>query len=146
MNSHLAEVAEYAQFSQRLEQIDWSPIAQLIAQTEGWSDRQLEQAMVRYQQFLFLVQHYPDQELVPDQETDLVLHAHFSMDRYSQDCQTLFGAALSHNDGFGGTDSEENYRSWMTLFNRTKELIQQQFNWAQLELLQPARCVVQLAL
>jgi hypothetical protein len=145
MNSNLTEFAEYTKFSYKLEQVDLDPVAQRLSQTEGWTNQQLEQAMVRYQQFLFLVQHYPDQKLVPDQETDLVLHAHLDTPQYTQNCQTLFGTELIHENGFG-TRGEADRLSWLERFNRTKELIKQHFNWSKLDMLKPAYCVIQLAL
>jgi hypothetical protein len=145
MNSNLTGFAEYTKFSHKLEQVDLNPVAQGLSQTEGWTNQQLEQAMERYQQFLFLVQHYPDQGLVPDQETDLVLHAHLDTQQCTQNCQTLFGAELIHENGFG-TRGEADRLSWLKQFNRTKELIKRHFNWAKLDTLKPANCVVYLAL
>nr|RNJ65713.1 MAG: hypothetical protein EDM05_29610 [Leptolyngbya sp. IPPAS B-1204] len=144
MNSTPTGFAEYTQFSHKLAQVDLGPVAQRLSQTEGWSDQQIEQAMVRYRQFLFLFQQYPDQEFVPDRETDSVLHAHLETDQYVRDCQILFGADLLHENGFG-TRGEVDRCSWLERFNYTKALIQQHFNWASLNALKPANCVVQLA-
>lgn len=145
MNSTQIGSTKYTKFYDKLAQVNLSVVRQQLAQTEGWAGHQLEQAMMRYQQFLFLAQQYPHQELVPDQETDLVLHTHLTTEQFAQDCQTLFGTQLTHENGFG-TRGEADRLSWLEVFNHTKELIKQQFNWAKLDALQPASCVVRLTL
>lgn len=72
-----------------------------------------------YQGLLFLLYKYPELRVVPTQEVDDLLHAHFADPNYSEDCQKLFNSDLVHNPA--------DERTNQFYFQSTKVLFEHEF-------------------
>ncbi|NJO30281.1 MAG: hypothetical protein HC874_24155 [Richelia sp. SL_2_1] len=101
-------------FLNRLQTINWQAILQrLIISDESRQFSLLENivAIARYGLFLSLRQKYPYIKMIPNQEIDLVLHAHIAdIYQFRLDSQNLFGTDLNHMTevGKGGEAERQN--------------------------------------
>lgn len=142
MTRKLALSTKHLIFLQKLKQLDLSAIAyKLMHSEEGWTKQKTTQALLRYMMFLFILNLYPNQNLVPTVEIDRVWHHHIlDTQKYAQDCEELFGRFIHHSPYTGlGNDAS----NWQASFSETQKLFKQYFG---VELLaegtqnQPAQC------
>src|SRR5882672_1959924 len=91
--------------------------------TELW----LRIALDRYEKFLLLIAKYPDRELAPSRDIDLMWHLHMQHPRqYVADCYRLFGDILDHDGGFGADEAEIPILD--RIFQETARLWQQEYS------------------
>ena len=84
-------------------------------------------AVHQYRRFLTLKVRYPDAQLVPTDDIDLIWHSHIlDTINYQIDCEMLFGRFLHHSPYFGnyGDDSQEQMSD---MFDFTSELWVKEF-------------------
>ncbi|MBD2567791.1 glycine-rich domain-containing protein [Anabaena lutea] len=133
---------------QKLRLLDLQPTAFLLTHPKKairWTQEKTVQAIAHYKMFLLLHYLYPDQNIVPTEEIDLVWEHHFADNaKYRQDCQMLFGHFLDHNPYFGILD-EADEKNWLAAFAETKLLFEKHFGRdflaaVNLEFTNPARC------
>jgi hypothetical protein len=90
----------FAVFLQKAQQLDLSPIAYQLMQSEAgphWTRAQTVKAIAQYLAFLYLIDRYPHLRLVPSLEIDQVWHYHIlDTSKYAEDCQLLFGRMIHH--------------------------------------------------
>ncbi|TAD77415.1 MAG: hypothetical protein EA001_10265 [Oscillatoriales cyanobacterium] len=101
-----------AVIDQRLQALDWGPIAfQLTDHSAGlgWSCDRAANALAGYLQFLRAIALFPQAPLVPSPDIDQAWHCHLlDTQKYAADCQFLFGRFIDHNPYAGvGTPSAE---------------------------------------
>lgn len=123
-------IGEKQSFIERLNAIDFGPIAFKLMNPEdgvGWSIEQATIEIDRYRQFLLLSYLYPDRSIVPSQQIDKVWHTHIlDTAKYREDCDILFDRFIDHWPYFGMTDTE-NRQSLNTAFSETQLLWMQHF-------------------
>ncbi|NJM17959.1 MAG: hypothetical protein HC836_39595 [Richelia sp. RM2_1_2] len=117
-------------FLNRLQTINWQAILQrLIISDESRQFSLLENivAIARYGLFLSLRQKYPYIKMIPNQEIDLVLHAHIAdIYQFRLDSQNLFGTDLNHMTEVGkGGEAER--QKWLQNFSYTHKIFEQNF-------------------
>ena len=67
-------------------------------------------AVKQYKRFLNLKIKYPELNLVPTDDIDMIWHSHIlDTEQYAKDCANLFGKFLHHNPFFGefGNETQE---------------------------------------
>lgn len=110
----------------RLQQIDWRPIAfKLTDRTHGlgWSIERATRAIRGYLQFLKAIDQHPTAALVPSQDVDEVWHCHLlDTHKYAADCQWLFGRFIHHNP-YLGMGSPEQAAQLTTAWQETQQLL-----------------------
>ncbi len=117
-------------FAQRLDQVDWGPIAFKLMHPDDGKGLSRAEALARinrYRQFLYLHHIYPNAQLVPDRHIDHVWHCHIlDTEKYRQDCQLLFGRFLDHFPYFG-MRGEEDFNQLGDAFAETRQLLERHF-------------------
>lgn len=120
-------------FLKRLSAIDFGPIAYKLMNPddgEGWSLERATQAIEHYRRFLFLVNQYPSQQIVPSKEADQVWHTHIlDTAKYSEDCDVLFGKFMHHWPYFGMKDAADK-QALEDAFSQTQALLNAHFDAA----------------
>lgn len=110
----------------RLQQIDWRPIAfKLTDRTHGlgWSIERATRALQGYLQFLRAIDQHPTAALVPSQDVDEVWHCHLlDTHKYAADCQWLFGRFIHHNP-YLGMGTPEQVAQLTTAWQETQQLL-----------------------
>lgn len=102
--------------------IDLSRIIPAMRQRTGMSADMAMRAEDLYRKFLELRLKYPQQLLIAPKLVDEVWHTHImDTEKYSSDCQAVFGKPLHHNPYF---DNLDDHPAWLT----TKKLYKQEFN------------------
>jgi hypothetical protein len=145
LSINLEYTVDYQAFQKKLELINFTAIAQILRLEHHWSTLQIERGIEQYQQLLFLLHTYPNQRIVPDCETDQVVHAHIATGaQYISDCQLLFNSDVDHEPGFG-TRGTADRLAWLHTFNQTQTWIRQCFRMGAKTQQQPAYCVLALA-
>lgn len=145
-------ILEYDMFCDRLQTIDFRFITYTLQQRYGWTKQQIEQAIERYQQLLFVLSQAPNQPVVPDRMTDQVLHAHLEMgDRFKQDCLHILGFELTH-ESKSKMENEGDRRHWLALFAHTQLQLRKNFGMStkyrfrrsssSIKFLLPAYCIL----
>jgi hypothetical protein len=117
-------------FFEKLNLIDWQAIFIRLLQSHKshkWSLIQALFAIRQYGLLLFLIQKYPDERIVPNQEIDAVLHVHLAnIHQFEKDCQNLFNVCLKHVPEFGlGREAER--IEWQLAFTQTQKLFELNF-------------------
>lgn len=89
------------------------------------SDEELSQAELDYRRFLWVHYRYPQLNLTPSEEVDMIWHAHILFTgKYFRDCDRMFGHYLHHTPGRGsGVTMEEFARR----FEETNSLCEREF-------------------
>ncbi|WP_414542608.1 hypothetical protein [Nostoc sp. CCY0012] len=107
--------------------IDWAAIFFRIIKSEARQKMNTIQVLLAIRQyilFLFLIQKYPDIRMVPNQQIDVVLHAHMAnLQQFEQDCLYLFNTCLQHIPDFGVMGEAERLE-WQLAFAQTQELFE----------------------
>lgn len=137
-----------SEFIEKLRVLDLEPIIFLLTHPKkslGWSRDKALQAIAHYRMFLLLHYLYPDKNLVPTVEIDMVWEQH-SLDhaKYRQDCNSLFDSFVDHNP-YRGLLDETDEKNWLADFEETKILFEQNFGTdflsaINLQLTDPAHC------
>jgi hypothetical protein len=114
--------------------------AKLLHQQDGgWTAETVARAEQGYRQFLKLSAKYPDVAVVPNEEVDHFWHAHIlDTQRYTSDCERLFGDLL-HHDPYVGIDGAEDEAHLQELAAATAKLVAHEFGAAS-ETDKPAYC------
>lgn len=121
------ELSDYDLFCDRLQVVNFCAITQILQQRLSWTKQQIDQAIERYRQLLFLLNQHPDQPIVPDQITDEVLHAHLEMgDRFMQDCLHILGFELIHESTVK-MENEGDRHHWLAVFANTQLRLRKNF-------------------
>ncbi|NJN23732.1 MAG: glycine-rich domain-containing protein-like [Acaryochloridaceae cyanobacterium RL_2_7] len=119
------------EFAQRLDSIDFGPIAYKLIHTEeaqAWSYEKAKGAIAQYRQFLCLVYLYPNKQIIPSREVDDVWHTHIlDTAKYREDCDLLFGDYLDHWPYLDRSNPEEQL-ALEDAFAETQRLWAQHFN------------------
>ncbi|WNZ26107.1 hypothetical protein HJG54_26955 [Leptolyngbya sp. NK1-12] len=89
-------------------------------QQQGWQPAQVIQAIQRCQQFLALSLAYPHLSMVPDRQTDAVIHMLDEMTPH-QDLLQIGEVQFVHSPGLG-TRGVEDRQQWQFKFQRTRRL------------------------
>jgi hypothetical protein len=117
-------------FSEQLKVINWQAIfLRVMSSDEGqnFTFMQACLAIWRYGLFLSLIQKYPYVRMVPNQEIDIVLHAHIANAyQFQEDCQNLFNVCLKHISEVG-LRGEVERQEWLLAFAHTQTLFEQNF-------------------
>lgn len=117
-------------FMKKLKSLDLGPIAyQLMYSNEGggWTYAQTTRAIAHYLMFLCLIFLYPNRPLVPTDEIDRVWHYHIlDTQKYTSDCQLLFGHVVHHFPYFG-LRNEADWQDWNAAFAQTQALFAAHF-------------------
>ena len=88
---------------QKIDELDLEPIALKIQRKLRWSDERMEQAVQGYRNYLFECGVGGDAKLLLTQDVDEIWHGHIlDTQRYSQDCDNLFGYFLHHVPSYTG--------------------------------------------
>lgn len=94
------QTESFSLFLQKAQQLDLSPIAYQLMQSQTgprWTKAQTVKAIAQYLAFLYLADYYPNLQLVPSLEIDRVWHYHIlDTQKYLEDCQFLFGYIVHH--------------------------------------------------
>lgn len=121
---------EHRNLLPNLKALDLGPIAAQLMYPQaggGWTYEQTTNALVRYLMFLSLVYLYPNHEIVPTTDIDLVWHTHIlDTYKYASDCQMLFGRFVHHFPYFG-LRGEVDQQNWNTAFAQTQALFEEHF-------------------
>ena len=113
-----------------VEQLDLERIAWKVMHDQfkpEMSEDEVSRAVHQYRRFLSLKIRYPNANLVPTDEIDLVWHTHIlDTSNYASDCQNLFGSFLHHDPYFGelGNETQDDMEE---MFNDTSELWKREF-------------------
>jgi hypothetical protein len=80
-------------------EIDLSRVSSNAMRRHGWTPEQAAEAEADYRRFLYLMYRYPTQIMVPwSINLDLFWHEHIlDTEKYSKDCQRLFGRFIHHD-------------------------------------------------
>ncbi|MGB7251151.1 MAG: glycine-rich domain-containing protein-like [Phormidesmis sp.] len=117
-------------FLARLAAIDFGPLAFKLMnpdEGEGWTLARVTQAIEQYRRFLFLLNRYPTQRIIPSREVDHVWHTHIlDTMKYREDCDRLFGRFMDHWPYFGMKDEAEKHEL-DSAFVETQRLMQSHF-------------------
>lgn len=117
-------------FIQKLKTLDLGPIAYKLMHPEeghGWTYERTTKALVRYLMFLFLVYLYPNAQIVPTQDVDLVWHNHIlDTSKYASDCEMLFGRFV-HHFPYLGLQGKTDKEKWASAFGETEQLFDEHF-------------------
>jgi hypothetical protein len=133
----------YLTFCQRAKSIPFTKIAQSLHK-QGWKNSKIQRAMTRYLHLLFLVKLYPNETIVPDQETDKVLHTHLKFkQQFQANCLSLLGGFLVHESG-SDKNSQLGRLNWEYAVDRTQKLMKKHFGTAALSDFSPAYCVLKM--
>jgi hypothetical protein len=128
------------EFVEKLQVLDLEPIAFLLTHPKKnvrWSREKAVEAIAHYKMFLLLHFLYPDKNIIPTEEIDVVFEHHFlDSAKYRQDCNKLFGYFLDHNP-YRGLLDETDEMNWLADFKETKILFDLHFG---IELRNAARC------
>jgi hypothetical protein len=123
-------IAEKQNFIERLNQIDFGPIAFKLMNPEDGAVLSIDRVTIsieQYRQFLLLNYLYPERAIVPSQMIDKVWHTHIlDTAKYREDCQLLFDRFMDHWPYFGMTDAADR-QSLNTAFSETQVLWMQHF-------------------
>ncbi len=125
----LALSPENLSFLQNLKKLDFGPIADKLMHSEegqNWTQKQTTQALLRYMMFLFLLNLYPNQNIIPTTEIDKVWHHHILTDinKYINDCEMLFGRLINHSSY---PQLEDDLNTRQINISQTQELFQKHF-------------------
>ncbi len=86
------------------------------------SEDEVSRAVHQYRRFLTLKIRYPEANLVPTDDIDLIWHTHIlDTGNYASDCQRLFGSFL-HHDPYFGELGNETQADMEAMFNETSDL------------------------
>jgi hypothetical protein len=131
----------YLAFRQQAKSIPLTEIAQSLHK-EGWKTSKVQRAMSQYLRLLFLIKLYPHATIVPDQETDAVLHTHLKFkQQFQADCLNLLGGSLIHESG-NEQNSQLDRSHWERAVDRTQQLIEKHFGTNAVKHFSPAYCVL----
>ena len=99
-----------AGFVQRLNGLDFGPVAYKLMYPEQGSGLNLEEAtdaITKYKGFLFLCRRNAEKPVSPSLYVDYVWHTHImDSELYTVHCGSLFGHYLHHNPFFGKRDDD----------------------------------------
>ncbi|WP_206957014.1 glycine-rich domain-containing protein [Trinickia acidisoli] len=112
-----------------IDELDFSQIkAKLMHRRDGViALRQVERAEAGYRQFLKLAAKHPDAPIVPSEEVDEFWHMHIlDTQRYSADCERIFGYMIHHNPYIGINGAEDEARLF-ALAAASNELAEHEF-------------------
>lgn len=114
---------------QLIDSVDLSLVVERLVKTEGWSQREAEQVVAQYRNYLFLRKKYPEDSLPPSQEIDEAWHAHILHTvEYRRFCKRVFAeredAYLDHHPQAEQGESPEKMAE---LFDRTQALYHREF-------------------
>src|SRR6185436_10721057 len=87
--------------------LDLEPVRKRLMRKKGWTSAHADRMIEEYREYLALFYFHPGEELVPpSQDLDDVWHEHIlDTQRYSADCQRVFGRFIHHVPGLDqGTD------------------------------------------
>jgi hypothetical protein len=122
---------EIENFLRKLNDVDFSPIASKLIDTEHGEGLTIEQATAAiedYRRFLFLIYIYPDRIIVPTRIVDLTWHHHIlDTQKYEVDCMEVFNYFVHHFPYFGMMGDEDKQAS-DAAFEETRELWNRHFN------------------
>jgi hypothetical protein len=107
-----------------------------VMRENNWNEETWNNASEEYLRFLTLRQKNPLVSLVPNEQVDVVWHAHIlNTEQYHADCDYLFGRYLHHVPHLEDNVSEENEQGYI----ETQRLFQDEFGEPML-VSQSARC------
>lgn len=134
-------------FLNKLMFIDWQAIfLRLISSNEG-KKLTLSQAIVAIEQYgllLYLISKYPHKKMVPNEEVDVVLHAHIAnTEQFEKDCINLFDTKLVHVPEVGVRAEEQ--QDWLLTFAQTHLLFKRNFGQDAMGSSIPACCELLLS-
>ncbi|BAZ09840.1 hypothetical protein NIES4071_16530 [Calothrix sp. NIES-4071] len=134
-------------FINKLMLIDWQAIfLRLISSNEG-KKLTLSQAIVAIEQYgllLYLISKYPHKKMVPNEEIDVILHAHIAnTEQFEQDCINLFDTKLTHVPEVGVRAEER--QEWLLAFAQTHLLFKRNFGQDAMSSSIPACCELLLS-
>ncbi|TWH42755.1 hypothetical protein CAL7102_06431 [Dulcicalothrix desertica PCC 7102] len=129
-------------FINKLMFIDWQAIfLRLVSSNEG-SKFTLSQAILAIEQYgllLHLISKYPHKKMIPNEEMDVVLHAHIAnTEQFEKDCINLFETKLVHVAEVG--TKAEGRQEWLLAFAQTHSLFQRNFGQDAIASSIPACC------
>lgn len=129
--SQFSSTNSFQPFLQKVRSLDLGALAyQLMQSCSGprWSRAKTVQAIARYLAFLYLIDRYPNLELVPPQDIDQVWHQHIlDTQKYAADCQHLFGQFI-HHFPYLGTQGEADQQHWYRAYALTQVLFRKHFD------------------
>lgn len=134
-------------FLNKLMFIDWQAIfLRLISSNEG-REFTLSQAILAIEQYgllLYLISKYPHKKMVPNEEVDVVLHAHIAnTEQFEKDCINLFDTKLVHVPEVGVRAEER--QDWLLTFAQTHLLFKRNFGQDTMGSSIPACCELLLS-
>lgn len=95
----------------RIDALDFTLLKKKLThaeQGEGWSPEYAERMETAYKRYLKMMAKYPDEKISPTLDVDKFWHAHIlDTQRYSEDCQNIFGYVLHHYPYAGMQGDEE---------------------------------------
>jgi hypothetical protein len=106
--------------------LDLEAVRKRLITKKGWTSAHADRMIEEYREYLALFYFHPEDELVPpSQDLDDVWHEHIlDTQRYSEDCQRVFGRFIHHVPGLEhGTHRhteglERTRRHWWQRFGR----------------------------
>ncbi|HEX7683037.1 MAG TPA: hypothetical protein VF446_05790 [Trinickia sp.] len=118
-----------AEMYRAIDELDFSRIkAKLMHRHDGViALRTIERAEAGYRQFLKLAAKYPDAPIVPSEEVDEFWHMHIlDTQRYSADCDRIFGYMI-HHDPYSGIAGGEDEVRHLALAEASNDLAAREF-------------------
>lgn len=118
---------ELMQFINKLNRVDFGPLAYQLINGEGWMMDRTIDAIEQYRRFLVLNYLYPDRKLAPSRIVDIVWHtAILDTSTYYANCIEIFGYFLHHLPEVGTID-EADKRTSTAAFADTCQLMKRHF-------------------
>lgn len=120
---------DIADMFQAIDELDFTRIkAKLMHKQDGViALRKIEYAEAGYRQFLKLAAKYPDAPLVPSKAVDEFWHMHIlDTQRYSADCERIFGYMI-HHDPYSGIEGGEDEARHLALTAASEAMAVREF-------------------
>lgn len=121
---------DIADMYQAIDELDFTRIkAKLMHKQDGViALRKIERAEAGYRQFLKLAAKYPDAPIVPSKEVDEFWHMHIlDTQRYSVDCERIFGYMI-HHDPYSGIEGGEDEARHLALAAASEQMAVREFS------------------
>ena len=121
---------DIADMYQAIDELDFTRIkAKLMHKQDGViALRKIERAEAGYRQFLKLAAKYPDAPIVPSKEVDEFWHMHIlDTQRYSLDCERIFGYMI-HHDPYSGIEGGEDEARHFALAAASEDMALREFS------------------
>jgi len=121
---------DIADMYQAIDELDFTRIkAKLMHKQDGViALRKIERAEAGYRQFLKLAAKYPDAPIVPSKEVDEFWHMHIlDTQRYSADCERIFGYMI-HHDPYSGIEGGEDEARHLALAAASEAMAVREFS------------------